>query len=172
MNSISVLKEQIKGSHDIMEGTMAGVDPAACHHQPGGSAHPIGATYAHAVISEDFIVNMIIRGTPPLIMGEWGAKAGLSEPPPPPGGDLLAWSNRVQIDLDAIKKYAQAVYSNTDSYVDSLKAEDLDRELDVPGFGKHSVNYYLSVAAIIHPSNHCGEIAAIKGTQDLKGYPF
>jgi hypothetical protein len=42
----------------------------------------------------------------------------------------------------------------------------------VPGFGKHSVNYYLSVAAIIHPSNHCGEIAAIKGTQDLKGYPF
>jgi hypothetical protein len=172
MDGIAALKEQIKSSHDIVESTIADVTSEQAHKVPGGKAHPIGATYAHLLISEDFIVNMICRGSTPLVMGEWAGKTGASEPPPAPGGDFFAWANSVKIDMDAMRKYAQAVYAGTDAYLDSLKAEDLDRVMEVPGFGSGTLGYYLGIGALIHPANHVGEISALKGIQGAKGYPF
>lgn len=172
MDAVSLFKTQIGFTHEVVEGTMANVDADVCHKTPGGKAHPIGATYAHIVLSEDFIVNMIIRGQTPLVMGEWAGKAGVSEPPPMPGGDLFGWANRVKVDVDQLRKYAQAVYASTSEYVSSLSEGDLDRELDVPGFGKNTLAYYLNVGAVVHPSNHIGEVSAMKGIQGLQGYPF
>lgn len=172
MDGVSALKQQIKTSHDIVEGTVADVTKEQADNIPGGKAHPIGATYAHILISEDFIVNMICKGSQPLLMGEWAGKTGASEPPPPPGGDVFAWANRVKIDLDALRKYGQAVYTNTEAYLDSLKPEDLDREMEVPGFGKGTLSYYIGIGALIHPANHVGEISALKGIQGAQGYPF
>jgi hypothetical protein len=115
---------------------------------------------------------MMLRGSTPLLMGEWAGKTGASEPPPPPGGDTFGWANRVKVDLEATQKYAQAVYANTEAYVSSLSAEDLERIVDIPGFGKEPLAYFLSIAAVIHPSNHIGEVSALKGVQGAKGYPF
>lgn len=172
MNAIDLLKSQIETAHEIVEGTLNGVDKDLCHKHAGGQAHPIGATYAHLVGGEDFLISMALRGQKPLAMGDWAGKTGISEPPPPPGGDLLAWSNRVQVDLDQTRKFAQAVYANTLGYVGSLTPEDLEQEVEIPGFGKHPRAYFLNVIAVIHPSNHCGEIAAVKGMNDVQGYPF
>lgn len=172
MNAIDVFKEQIQGAHEIVEGTIEGVTEEQAQKSPGGIAHPIGATYLHTLISEDFIVNMMVRGTQPLLMGDWAGKTGASEPPPPPGGDTYAWACRVKVDLGQARQYAQAVYKNTLDYVGSLGEADLGREIDVPGFGKHSLAYYLTVSAVIHPSNHIGEVSAIKGVFGAKGYPF
>jgi hypothetical protein len=172
MDPISLLKMQIDTAHGIVDGTVGEINEEQCQKSPGGKAHPIGATVAHAILSEDFIVNMIIRGQTPLVMGAWAGKAGISEPPPMPGGDMFGWANRVKVDLSQLKAYAKAVYANTNDYVSSLKPEDLDRELDVPGFGKNTLAYYLNIAAVVHPSNHIGEVSALKGIQGLQGYPF
>jgi hypothetical protein len=173
MNAIDLLKTQINFAHEVVEGTIANVDDAACHNTPGGKAHPIGATYAHTILSEDFIVNMMCRGSTPLMMGEWAGKAGISEPPPMPGqGDMFAWANSVKVDLEQTRKYAQAVYANTLEYVSSLSPEDLDREMDIPGFGKNSLAWFINIATVVHPSNHIGEVSAMKGIQGLQGYPF
>jgi hypothetical protein len=173
MDPISMFKMQIETAHGIVEGTMNGVDEKLCQKLPEGEAHPIGATYAHTVCGEDFLINMALRGgKAPLMMGEWAGKTGVSEPPPAPGGDLLAWAKKVQVDLAQARKYAQAVYANTNEYVGSLSAADLDEEVDIPGFGKHPRAYFLNMIAVIHPSNHCGEIAAIKGMNGVRGYPF
>jgi DinB superfamily len=173
MDPISMFKMQIETAHGIVEGTMNGVDEKLCQKLPEGEAHPIGATYAHTVCGEDFLINMALRGgKAPLMMGEWAGKTGVSEPPPAPGGDLLAWAKKVQVDLAQARKYAQAVYANTNAYVGSLSAADLDEEMDIPGFGKHPRAYFLNMIAVIHPSNHCGEIAALKGMNGVRGYPF
>lgn len=172
MDAIAMFRVQMNGAHDIVEGTIDNVTNDQCHHIPGGKAHPIGATYAHIVMSEDFIVNMMLRGSTPLLMGEWAGKTGASEPPPPPGGEVFAWANRVQVDLAQTREYAKAVYKNTDDYLNTLSAEDLDRIVDIPGLGKQPLAYFLSLAAIIHPSNHIGEVSALKGIQGAQGYPF
>jgi hypothetical protein len=172
MNAIEAMRTQINASHQIVEGTVADLTPELCDNIPGGKAHPIGATYVHILISEDFIVNMMIRGQAPLVMGEWAGKTGASEPPPPPGGDMFAWANSVKVDIGQARKYAEAVYANTNAYLDSLTDADLDKELEIPGFGKNTLVYYLGIGALIHPANHVGEISALKGVQGAKGYPF
>ena len=59
MNAIEAMRTQINASHQIVEGTVADLTPELCDNLPGGKAHPIGATYAHIALSEDFIVNTI-----------------------------------------------------------------------------------------------------------------
>jgi hypothetical protein len=172
MDPVSMFKMQIETAHNILEGTVNGVDEKLCQKLPEGDAHPIGATYAHTVASEDFLITKALRGKTPLSMGEWAGKTGMSEPPPGPGGDLLAWAKKVQVDLGQARKYAQAVYANTSDYVGSLSTANLGEELEIPGFGKNSRAYFLNIIAVIHPSNHCGEMAAMKGMNGVKGYPF
>jgi len=172
MNAKQALKEQIDMSRAFLDGTLADVTDEQCHHKPGGEAHPIGATYGHLATAEDQIVNGVVRGATPLMMGEWAGKTGLSEPPPAPGGDLLGWSNRVVVDIPALREYTRAVRDATDAYLDSLSDDDIGAEKEVPGFGKHPLIWYLGLAAAIHPANHCGEIAALKGILGAKGYPF
>jgi hypothetical protein len=172
VNAIELFRTQINASHDIVENTVADCTPEMCDKQVEGKAHPIGATYAHILTSEDFIVNMLCRGQSPLMMGEWAGKTGMSEPPPAPGGDVYGWATRVKIDLGQARQYAEAVYKSTNEYLDTLSDDDLNRELDIPGFGKNSLAFYLGIGALIHPANHVGEISALKGIQGAKGYPF
>ena len=167
-----MLNMSVETAHQIVEGTLTGVDEKLCQKLPGGDAHPIGATYAHLVTGEDFLINAMLAGKPPLAAGEWAGKTGMSEPPPGPGGDLLAWAQKVKVDLDQTRKYAQAVYDNTKKYVASLSGDDLAEEVEFPGFGKHPRAYFINVIGVIHPSNHCGEIAMMKGMNGIQGYPF
>jgi hypothetical protein len=172
MNAIEALRNQINTSHEIVEVTVADLTPEQCDAPAGGKAHPIGATYAHLLTSEDFIINMILRGQQPLMMGEWASKSGMSAPPPGPGGDTYGWATSVKVDLAQAREYAKAVYKATDEYLGTLSQEDLDEVLEVPGFGKNSRAYFLGLGALIHPANHVGEISALKGVQGARGYPF
>jgi hypothetical protein len=172
MDAIALLKQQIDMSHDVVNGTVEDLTDEQCQKKPGGMAHPIGATYAHLTMSEDFIVNMMLRGSTPLLMGDWAGKTGVSEPPPAPGGDVFEWANRVQVDVGKTREYAKAVHQNTLDYVDTLTPEDLGREVNVPGFPSNTLSGWLTVAAVVHPANHVGEISAMKGIQGLKGYSF
>ena len=172
MNAIELFRTQINASHEIVEGTVADLTQELCDHQPEGTAHPIGACYAHLLTTEDFIINMILRGQQPLMMGDWAGKSGMSAPPPGPGGDHHAWATSVKVDVGQAREYAKAVYLATDDYLGTLSPEDLDEEIEIPGFGKNSRAYYLGIGALIHPANHVGEISALKGVQGAKGYPF
>ena len=172
MNAIELFRVQINASHEIVEGTVADLTQELLDHKPEGKAHPIGACYAHLLTTEDFIVNMILRGQQPLMIGELAGKSGMSAPPPGPGGDYDAWTASVTVDLAQAREYAKAVYKATDDYLTTLSPDDLDEEIEVPGFGKNSRAYYLGIGALIHPANHVGEISALKGVQGAKGYPF
>ena len=172
MNAIELFRNQINISHEIVEGTVADLTQELCDHKPEGTAHPIGASYAHLLTTEDFIVNMILRGQQPLMMGELAGKSGMSAPPPGPGGDHAAWATSVKVDVGQAREYAKAVYQATDDYLGTLSPEDLDEEIEIPGFGKHPRAYFLGIGALIHPANHVGEISALKGVQGAKGYPF
>lgn len=174
MNAIELLKSQINMAHMFLDGTRADVSQEQADALPGGKAHPIGATLAHIALAEDLIINMFARGTQPLIMGEWAGKAGISEPAPMDRSaeKLFAWANSVKVDLPQLQQYAQAVFQNTLDWVDTLTEDDLSREMEPPGFGKQTVASMISLAAVVHLSNHCGEVSALKGIQGAKGYPF
>ncbi|MGZ8429193.1 MAG: DinB family protein [Candidatus Deferrimicrobiaceae bacterium] len=179
-NVISLLREQLKAVHEILEGTMAGVTPEAAHWIPPGIALPIGATYAHVVVSEDGVINGMFQGGAPLFAAAWAGKTGLSELPPsfdpkkPGFPDWSGWSRTVKVDLPALKKYAQAVYAASDDYLASLRSRDLDRPVDLTalGLGPSTVGYVINNGILGNGFTHCGEIACLKGLQGKRGYPF
>ena len=178
MDSITLLRQQLRDTHGLLEETMADVSPEQTHWLPPGTANPLGATYAHAIITEDMFINGILKGTAPMsALPEWAGQTGISEPMPRPGPEWEnygPWAHRVQVDLAALRQYAQAVYASSDQYLASLTPEDLDRSIDM-GQGEleqHTLAWVLSMFVIVHAANICGEISCLKGLQGARGYPF
>lgn len=85
MSRISVLREQFRGAHDFLEGTIEGVTQEQAHWQPPGTALPIAAHYGHVVVLEDFPVGGMLSAAQPLFAALWAGKTGFSSLPPLPG---------------------------------------------------------------------------------------
>jgi hypothetical protein len=175
MSIADTLKEQVATTRMVVDGTLGDISEDARVKIPGGTAHPIGATFAHQVMSEDFVVNMIIRGSTPLMMGAMAGKTGFSEPQPMPGAsaeDVLAWANRVKIDWPVLMEYSNAVRASVDDYLAGASDEELSRKVAFGNMGEQPVSGVIGLICIVHPSNHIGEISALKGIYGGKGYPF
>jgi len=173
MSQKDLLKSQIAITRMVVDGTLGDVSPDQVMHVPSGKAHPIGATYAHAVLSEDGVINGVLRKQQPLAATEFAGKTGISEPMPAFGeGDLHAWACNVKIDMPALREYAKAVHAQTDQYIADLSDNDLDQKIDFGGMGPTPISGVITLIAIVHPSNHIGEISALKGVAGARGYPF
>ena len=174
MNCVQLLRDQMKWAHEVMEGTMADVTEEVAHFVKTGKALPVGAAYAHAVMSEDVIVATMLANKKPLCTT--GVETGLSEPMP--GMDQWEkhdqWARTVKVDLAKFKEYAAKVYVATDEYLVGLTDAGLEKEIDLTGMGmgKQNVAYVISNFLVLHAGNLAGEVSAAKGFQGLKGYPF
>ena len=172
MNAVNLLKLQFKNAHETLESTMQDVAPEVAGVRELGKALPVGAAYAHAVCSEDILLSKFVVHKD-TIMKDAGS-IGLSEAMP--GFDQwdkhAMWAQNVVVDLEKFKNYAKEVYAATDSYLNTLKDEDLDLEIDMGQFGTYKLGFVLSSMFLLHIANLTGEISAAKGLQGLKGYPF
>lgn len=172
MNAIELLRMQFKSAHDLQEATMADVVDPVAHFTELGKALPIGAAYAHSVISEDMILSTMVRQRTPLAAER--ANTGLSQPMPSMSEweKHEQWARTVKIDLEKFRVFAKEIYAETDAYLATRKETDLDREIEIPGMGTHTLAYLLTNFLLLHIANLTGEISAAKGVQGLKGYPF
>lgn len=171
MDAVSLLSAQIKDAHGIVAGTVGDLTAEQAAWSPGGEANGIGAELLHLLSAEDMFLCMM-TGRQPQGMGAFAGKTGASEPHPM--GNYGDWAKRVKADLPQVKEYMQAVFKSTEDYVAALTPDELDREIDLSsvGMGKMSLGGFISTIAIVHTSNHVGEISAMKGIQGAKGYAF
>ncbi|MCC6169288.1 MAG: DinB family protein [Caldilineaceae bacterium] len=169
--AVSLLRAQYGMAHSWVEGTMQDVTAEIAHKHPPGRLHPIAAEYIHIAVGEDYYLQALARGATPLVASSFAGKTGASEVPPL--GDWGDWGRTVQVDLDAARAYAQAVYAATDDYLASLNDADLEREVDLSavGLGTQTVGFVLNLL-LLNTAAHAGEISALKGIQGLRGYPF
>jgi len=88
--------------------------------------------------------------------------------------DWSGWSRRVKVDLAATRKYAQAVYAETDQFLAALSPADLERPvvLAALGPGTSTMGFWIYNGVVGHGFTHCGEISCLKGLQGRRGYPF
>ena len=174
MNAVALLKQQIQESREFFEGTMNDVTAEQARWSPPGKAMPIGAHYAHVILSQDMGLHGLLKGgSPPLAASSWAGKTGVSELPPPFGQPWDQWARGAQIDLAALRQYAQAICAATDEYLASLSDDDLKRPIDLSaiGLGQQTVAFVLNAGWVFNANMHCGEIACLKGLQGAKGYP-
>lgn len=177
LSPLFLLKEQLKSARETFESTAADIKKEDLHKTSGGIAFPLGATYAHLVFSEDAIVQGMIQGKPALFTtDEWKDKTGANSPMPPMDENWEKansdWSNTVQVDFDQMREYAKAVYEATDTYLNSLTDEDLEKEIDLGSWGKKKVYEMIYGFVIAHTNQLTGELSALKGVHGSKGYPF
>ena len=97
-------------------GSKRALRPSSRIH-PGGTALPIGAHYAHVIISQDMGLHGLIKGTQALALPSW---AGQSELPPPFRESWDQWARRTKFHLSVLGEYALAVYRPSDEYFASL----------------------------------------------------
>ncbi len=174
-----IIHQCVKDAHETFEGIMNEVTDEVAHYKPQGRALPIGSSYVHVLVSEDILLNTWARKKKALIDSEWGEKLGISAPHPVMDENweknFAEWSKTVKIDLKKAKEYAQAVYAETDKFLESLSDKDLTKmkvDLTTWGLGEWPIMRFIIRILISHLDAVGGEMSAIKGLQGLKGYPF
>jgi hypothetical protein len=170
-----LLKNMVIDLQQAMNGTLDGITDEVAAHMPPGKANPVAGIYAHLAMSEDFFVQLLLQGKPPLMQAKFKDKTGASEIQPTDWEKAYpAWLKNVKVDAAQLKTYYTAVQEETLEYVSSLEDKDLIREVDMTQFGmdKRPVGSVIGGLVIGHAYSLMGEIAALKGIQGLKGYPF
>ena len=173
MNTVELVQFSLGNAFGLLGGVTADLTQELADWQPPGIANPIGATYWHVVSSVDHIVYGWCLGQAPLSERDgWGERVlAVSAPEPEHGGDYLTYYRTIRVDLPTVHEYTQAVAEAVQGWLGTLKPEDLEHKMETP-MGEQSLAQLLETFVIWHINAHCGEIAALKGCQGAKGYPF
>ncbi len=179
MHATELLREQLKEVHQYVEEIMANVTPEQVHWHPAGTVvNTLGGNYAHIILTEDLVINALLKGGTPFFASTWAGKTGMSSLPPLPTPEISGlpswqeWSTQVHIDLNALRSYAQAAYAASDEYLATLSDEQLSQTVDLSwvGLGTPTIQWILSDVLVGHAFSHGGEIACLKGLRGSQGY--
>jgi hypothetical protein len=173
MNSVEMLQYSFDNSVGILGQVTADLTQEQADWLPPGIANPVGATYWHTASSVDFIVHVWCRGQQPLSETDGWRDRALSHAVPEPdhGGDWQTYMRAIRVDLPVLHEYSRTVGAAVEDWLASLTDEDLEHTLETP-VGELSLAQVLATFVVWHIDAHCGEIAALKGCQGAKGYPF
>jgi hypothetical protein len=166
----TLLQAHMKTIYDMVEGTIADCSQEAANTwRDGWTAQPISVIYLHALCSDDYMVNEVARGGARLYeAGGWQERLGavnmLYMEGIPPGS--------LTLDLNVVREYGAAVRAATDQFLANATEAELTRLVGNHSGGQIPVAEYLATYLGTHMSEHCGEIAALKGVLGLKGLPF
>src|SRR3990172_9376525 len=88
MDTLALLRFQIRECYTWLEMTLSDITEEQANWQPPGIANPIGATYAHLMITADAGFNSQLHGGMPIIAAGVAGETGLGgvASPPAPGG--------------------------------------------------------------------------------------
>lgn len=164
MDALVLLRDQVGTADGMIKAVFKPVTPEqASWKMAGSTANTIGATFLHAYSTEDSAVHRLL-GTPSVLeRGGWGAR--LSYDP------AASWTLEGPADTGLIMEYAEAVSAATKEYLDRLKPEDLEREIETPR-GLRPLSARIGIYLVAHKFQHAGEMAALLGCQGVKGLPF
>jgi uncharacterized damage-inducible protein DinB len=167
MNSLQTIRTIVADANGTLTNATNDLPAALVNKRQPGQSNTIGAIYAHAVLTLDSFYLAFIQGKAQLIDENGRASAlGLQN------SANLNWEtlNATNWDWEALQRYAQAVTGAVDAYLASLTEAELGRSCQI--FGQDATVAQTIAIATWHTALHAGEIAALKGVNELKGLPF
>jgi hypothetical protein len=175
MNTVEPVQYSLSFAFQVLDGLVTDVTQEQADWQPPGTANPIGALYWHVIAHADQIAHDWGMGQASLRQRDgWQEKVVITRPatdPEDPFGELWAVREGLCVDLAALHDYAQATSQAIQEWVASLRPEDLERTVNTT-IGELAMGQMIEAYIVWHVNVHCGEIAALKGCQGLKGYPW
>jgi hypothetical protein len=169
MDTIEFICDLMASVRRSIDASMKDTTVGQLNWTPPGTSSPISAVFVHLLNSEDFFIQAVIQGKPKLWeAGGWGEKTGVKNTPDF-GGNWDEYRH-MTLALQPVLAYQRVVYEATDSYLDKLTSEELERKVKFAG-GEHSVAAMI-LHTTCHTLTHAGEIAVLKGIQGVKGLPY
>ena len=165
MDTIEFIRQMVAAVRRQTDESMKDMTVEQFNWTPPGTANPISAIFIHFLNSEDAFVQTLMQGKPKLWdEGGWAEKTGVKVLPGYSGG----WEEvkNMTLVLEPLLVYQQAVRVATDSYLDKLTPDELDRVVK-SARGERSVAT-MFIHVINHALIHSGEIGALKGIQTGK----
>jgi hypothetical protein len=171
MDTIELLRYSLGTAFDILGQVAADLTQKQADWMPPGTAVAIGALYWHTIATTDQVVHGWGMGQAPLGQSAgWQDKVVVGESPQAEEGRPAGFSE-VKVNLAEMHAYAKAVADASQGWLSTLAPEELDRKIDTP-IGELNLAQTIDTFVIWHVNAHCGEIAALKGCQGARGYPF
>lgn len=168
MDAKEYIVRQVRWMRRQIDATMLGTTAEQYRWTPPGELNPIGVVFLHLLVSEDGYIQDVILGKPRLWDREhWKERIGASAPTRGQGWEQARGENHT---LEAALEYQNAVRAATDTYLEQLTPEELDRRVMFIGGERRAADVLASL--VVHGLGHAGEIAALKGMQGVKGLPF
>lgn len=167
MNSLQTIRAIVTDANGTLTSATNELSATLVNVRQPGQSNTIGAIYAHAVLTLDSFYLAFIQGKA-QVLEENGRAGALGLP----NSINLNWEtlNATQWDWGALQSYAQAVTSAVDAYLKNLTKAELGRSCQI--FGQDATVAQTIAIATWHTALHAGEIAALKGINALKGFPF
>ena len=165
MDTIEFIRQLVAAVRRQTDESMKDMTVEQFNWTPPGTANPISATFVHFLNSEDAFVQTLMQGKPKLWdEGGWAEKTGVKVTPGYSGG----WEEvkNKTLALEPMLAYQQVVRAATDSYLNKLIPDELDRVVK-SARGERSVAT-MFIHVVNHALIHSGEIGALKGIQTGK----
>ena len=163
-----LLRAQYAFAQDTLAGTAAKCPPELLAKTvPGSLANPFGATWAHAVITQDLLLVGWLQGREPVYRaGGWRGKTGFELPDSPV--ITREWAEALRVDAEGLRGYAADVRATVDGWLAEAPAEALLEEVSF-GPQQRTKAWVFGTLGVWHVSSHQGEMAALLGMEGLQG---
>ncbi len=170
MNTVELLQFAQGNALRILKQVTEDLSQEQTDWTPPGVVNSIGSIYWHVIVSVDQVVHAWGMGQETLLQKDgWQEKViveALEDAKEYPT-QMIA----VRVDLPTMHEYSLAVARAARDWLASLSPDDLERQINTP-VGEMNLGQLVMSFVTWHVNAHCGEIAALKGCQGAKGYPF
>ena len=171
MDERELLRSQYELAQDNLEAAIERCPPELLTKTVEGSlTNPIGATYAHTVMTQDLILVRGLMGREPVYHASGvGERVGFELPESP----VISreYTTALSFELEPLREYAAAVRETVDGYLESAPDEELQAEVPFGPTPRPRL-WVFGTLGVWHVASHQGEIAALMGLEGVQGQGF
>ncbi len=157
MNTVDLLQYSLGFAFEILGEVTADLTQEQADWAPPGTTSSISANYSHILTHVDFFVQ------------KFCIEQDHAEFQKPPPAEIMM--RDVQVELSELHEQARKVRTAAQDWLSTVTPADMERKIET-SIGELCFGEMLEAYVIWHINAHCGEIAALKGCQGLKGYPW
>jgi uncharacterized damage-inducible protein DinB len=166
MDTVDYIQNSLSFAHRALADARNGT-PEQLHFVPEHGSHSIAWCLWHTARIEDRIINARSRQAPEVWNERWAERTGL---PFEGMGTGMADEEAAQLkikDIEALRAYQEAVWKQTEEYLNSITDADLQREIPTRDGGTETIGQAISLHMLGHFNGHRGEINMLRGMQGM-----
>lgn len=170
MQQLDILASALQMNAGLVQRALDGLSDDDLTKRPNDQCNPIGWTLWHQYRYEDRVIAGITGEQQVWVADGWHDKFGM-----PADADQLGMGNSLEqvgafrATLDNLQGYGAAVREKTLACLQSIKPEELERELEAPGGATRTAGVSLGVLLLDH-FHHSGQVCYLRGFITGKGW--